>query len=165
VRLLTLVRHASAGWPHSAGRDFDRPLTPEGESEAAAMGQKLSREGFAPDRLLCSSAERAHRTCEILAAEIGFPHPRIELLDRLYGASLQELLTVVRATDAGCRHLMLVAHNPGIGEFAHRLGARRPSGMPTCAVGRFELAVESWDEVEIGCAALLSFDRPGDDGS
>ncbi len=155
------MRHASAGWPQSAGRDFDRPLTPEGEREAVAMGRRLAGEGFAPDSLLCSPAERAHRTCELLAVEIGFPPTRIELIDRLYGASLQELLTVVRATHEDCSHLVIVAHNPGIGELAHRLGASLRSGMPACAVVRFELAVDAWGEVEFGCGALLSFDRPG----
>jgi len=166
MRLLTLVRHAVAGWPQSAGRDFDRPLTPQGESDATAMGARLVSEGFAPDRMLCSPAERAYRTCELLAAEIGFPHMRVEVIEPLYGASLQELLTVVRATDPACRHLALVAHNPGIGKLANRLGASLGSGMGPCSVVRFELSVDSWDEAGSETASFLSFDRPdGDRGA
>lgn len=161
MRRLTLVRHASAGWSGAAGRDFDRPLTPEGEADCVAMGRALTERRFAPERILCSPAERAYRTAELLAAEIGFPHPRIESFDRLYLASSQEMEELIRATEATCSHLALVGHNPGIGELAQRLGATLHGGMVTCAVVQLELDVGAWDEVASGCGRLIAFERPG----
>ena len=39
-KTLILMRHAKAGWTTPAGGDFARPLSPQGQKEAVAMGAR-----------------------------------------------------------------------------------------------------------------------------
>jgi phosphohistidine phosphatase len=63
MRLL-LVRHAEAapGEP-----DELRKLTPRGREHARALGERLRREGFAPDAVVTSPLLRARETATALA--------------------------------------------------------------------------------------------------
>jgi len=63
MRLL-IVRHAEA----AAGEpDELRQLTPEGREHARALGERLRREGFAPDAVVTSPLVRARETATALA--------------------------------------------------------------------------------------------------
>jgi broad specificity phosphatase PhoE len=60
-----LVRHGETEWSR-AGRHTGRselPLTPDGETEAAALQHRLAKIEFA--LVLCSPRQRARRTCEL----------------------------------------------------------------------------------------------------
>ena len=66
-RQVILVRHAHAEWPNWSGRDFDRPLTPRGEEDAARTAQELRLAGHRPALLLASPALRTRQTARIIA--------------------------------------------------------------------------------------------------
>ena len=73
-----------------------------------------------PDVIVSSPAVRARTTAELIADEMGFERSGIRLLEPLYNASSEALFDeVVRQDDAfGC--MMMVAHNPGLADLAHR---------------------------------------------
>lgn len=121
--ILTLVRHAHAGWPAYIGRDFDRPLTPRGHDEALATARAILASCLRPEILLSSPARRARETAVILAQELGLSADSIRFEDRLYNASVDGLEEAVRDAAIRSAHVMLVAHNPGISEYARRLTA------------------------------------------
>lgn len=125
-----LVRHAHADWPDYHGCDVDRPLTPQGEADAAATAQAIRAAGGIPAVLLASPALRTRQTATIIARTLGLDDSAIVLVESLYNASAETLeseLREVAATAGGT--VMLVAHNPGISELARRLG-RDPSFRP-----------------------------------
>ena len=70
MRLL-IVRHAEAapGEP-----DELRRLTPDGRASARALGERLRRDGFAPDAVVTSPLLRARET----AAALGLGEPEID---------------------------------------------------------------------------------------
>jgi phosphohistidine phosphatase len=115
------VRHAHAEWPHYAGRDFDRPLTARGTDDALATARDMLAAGLRPDILLCSSARRTRDTALILARELGLAGPAVRFTDRLYNASANGLESAAQDLATRSRHIMLVAHNPGISDLARRL--------------------------------------------
>ncbi|MEO8306926.1 MAG: histidine phosphatase family protein [Pseudomonadota bacterium] len=119
--LLTLVRHAHAEWPDYAGKDFDRPLTQRGMEDALTSAREILAAQLPPDLLLSSTARRARDTAQILAREFGLATGALRFTDRLYNATADTLEAA--AQDAGGRsgHIMMVAHNPGISDFARRL--------------------------------------------
>jgi phosphohistidine phosphatase len=138
-RRLVLVRHAQAA---DAPVDADRPLTAAGLRRATAIGVWLGQAGLVPERVLVSPARRAVQTWE---AAGGVP-PVVD--PRVYDNTVQSLLAAVQDTPEGVRTLVLVGHNPSIGELVAALDdglgdpvARRAAetGFPTGGVAVFTL--------------------------
>lgn len=140
--LLLVMRHAEAA-PAPPGRsDFERPLTPRGVAEAAAMGRWL--QSVCPELALiaCSPAERARETARGLLAAFPARAPQIEWESTLYLAEPTVLVGLIAAHAP--RPLLLIGHNPGLAEFVQWLtgvGAE----MPTAAL--IGLALEPDDDV------------------
>ncbi len=67
---LLLVRHATAGRRNAwEGDDLERPLSPRGRDQAAALVPQLA--GFRPRRILSSPAVRCFETVRPLADSLG----------------------------------------------------------------------------------------------
>lgn len=160
-RTLILIRHAHAGHAGGHQRDHERKLDATGRREALAMGRRWALRGDAPDVLLCSTASRAHLTARLLAKRIGFPEARIEARADLYGAGVEQLLTVLEETDPAARHVAIVCHNPGVSSFTRWLCAEFHGGMRTCAMARIALDAESWFDLAQHRGRLVDFDEPG----
>jgi phosphohistidine phosphatase len=113
-RRLVLVRHAQAG---DAATDRDRPLTEQGQQQAAAVGERLAGMGVAPDRVLISPALRARQTWERARAALdGAPEPDVE--ERIYDNTVDGLFEVVRESGEDVQTLVVVGHNPAVGTLA-----------------------------------------------
>ncbi len=139
---LLLLRHAKAA-PHSPDGDFARPLNPRGQADAARLGAFLASRGIVPAATLVSPAQRTRETAAlVLAALPGAPAPLFS--DALYNASVETLRAEIRAAPAGAETLLVIGHNPAIGELAHALAGdgadKLPAGFPTCALAIFEAA-------------------------
>ena len=113
---LILLRHAKAEVDAASGRDFDRALTERGRRDAALIGQTLAEAGFSPDLALVSSAVRATQTWE--AAAPFFPGARVERVPALYHIEPDGILTLARAQGAHANTVLVVGHNPGLGQLA-----------------------------------------------
>ncbi len=158
MKRLILMRHAKSDW--SVGMpDHARPLNARGRKSAQALGDWLRAQGLQPDQILCSSAARTRETLELLA--LGEVATRFE--DRLYLAGPATLLKSLQG--ASGETVLMLAHNPGIGEFANAVVARGPEHpkfgtYPTGAtlVADFELA--EWHEARLGTAQCHDFIVP-----
>jgi phosphohistidine phosphatase len=121
-RLVLVARHAHADWPAWQGRDFDRPLTPRGEEDAARTAEALREAGHRPGLVLVSPALRTRQTAGIIARRLGLAEGVLRPVDSLYNASPAvleaELRQAAQETDG---LLMLVAHNPGVSQLARSL--------------------------------------------
>ncbi|MET0282313.1 MAG: histidine phosphatase family protein [Steroidobacteraceae bacterium] len=118
---LILVRHAHADWPQYRGRDFDRPLTPQGVAGARDTGLAIQAAGLRPALLLASPARRTRQTAELIAAELQLPAGALQFLDTLYNAPQVTLEVEARVATACSGLVLLVAHNPGVSELARLL--------------------------------------------
>lgn len=129
---LILVRHAHAEWPHYSGRDFDRPLTPQGEEGARATGRAIREAGLRPALLLASAALRTRQTAEIIAQELALPPGALRFSENLYNAPDVTIQVEAQAAAVNGGLLMVVAHNPGVSELARVLAddARAPNYRP-----------------------------------
>src|SRR6185295_10490236 len=113
LRRLLLLRHAKSAWPDGVS-DFDRPLAPRGRKAAKRMGAYLRDEQLVPDLALISPARRARETWDRVKPHLGPVSEHSE--PRLYEASVDGLLTVVRETEPAVRTLLILGHNPGLEE-------------------------------------------------
>ena len=91
---LILVRHAKA--EQAAGNDAARVLSPKGRKQASNLSKSFAQSGVVPELALVSSAIRARLTWELAAK--GKPKIKcpFEILDALYGASVADVLAVLR---------------------------------------------------------------------
>jgi phosphohistidine phosphatase len=146
MKTLLLVRHAKSSWDQSGVSDHDRPLNHRGRRDAPDMGRRLAARGVAPDVILSSSAVRARTTAELIAEALGFGADRVGIDERLYAASVDEVLTVIGELGDDVSTAMVVGHNPETASLAHRF-SDEIGEMPTCAVAEFTFDVDSWDEL------------------
>lgn len=135
---VVVARHAHAEWPGFQGSDFDRPLTPRGEQDAARSGAAMRAAGLVPVLALASPALRTSQTARIIARELKLPAEALRFVEPLYNASPcvleAQLREAAQHTDG---LLLLVAHNPGVSQLACALG----DGTPTAAFAPAEWRV------------------------
>lgn len=152
---LVLVRHAKSDWGDANLHDHDRPLNDRGTRDAPRMAQALAATGFVPDAILSSTALRARTTAADFGAQFGVD---VELDAQLYGAPARTVLAAAAAR--GVRHVMVVAHDPGLSVLAAELSGEGITHMPTCAVATFTWEHDDWDVATAVDPDVWSFDSP-----
>ncbi|MFE0685472.1 SixA phosphatase family protein [Streptomyces sp. NPDC058961] len=164
---IVLLRHAKADWPEVS--DHDRPLAERGRADAPAAGRRLAATGIAPDLALCSSAVRTRETWKLAVHELS-QRPRTVYEERMYEASLGELIALVNETPEDVGDLLLIGHNPGMHAMADALAGdadgdalsrMNRSGFPTSSIAVLGFN-GSWKSVEHGVATLVDFWAPHD---
>src|SRR5215217_1241963 len=120
-RRLVLIRHAKSSWTNPLQSDFDRPLNDRGNHDAPVMGKRLKDKGIIPDLILASTAKRAAQTAKKIASAIGYPEEKITWLDKLYHCNSSVFDEVIDLIDDKVNTVFIVAHNPGITEYASAL--------------------------------------------
>ncbi|MEE2046226.1 histidine phosphatase family protein, partial [Nocardiopsis tropica] len=155
TRTITLLRHGKAEW--NDADDHERPLAERGRKDAPAAGRWLAGSGLLTDLVLCSTAARCRETWKLAAAELA-QRPRTVYEDRLYEASVGELVTLLNEVDDEVAHLLVVGHNPGVHALADALAGEAEgdllprmnrSGFPTSAIAVLSFT-GSWTGVEHG---------------
>src|SRR5262245_23756535 len=91
---LILLRHSKSDWSGNEA-DVARPLAKRGRRQAPEAGTWLATGIDSIDLAVVSPATRARSTWQLVSGELAVPPPtRID--DRVYAASDDELLAVVR---------------------------------------------------------------------
>jgi phosphohistidine phosphatase len=164
-RKIVLLRHAKADWP--AVPDIERPLADRGRQDAPAAGQWLAGTGIFPDLTLCSPSTRTRDTWKLVAHELA-QRPRTVYEERLYEASLGDLLALLNETPDDVGDLMLVGHNPGMQALAEALSfcakddvlvRLQRGGFKTAAIAVVS-CTGSWKDVEHGVGRLDAYWAP-----
>lgn len=132
-------------------------------------GRKLVDSGIVIDLALCSTAVRTHETWKLAVHEM--PHrPKTVYEERLYEASLGELIALLNETSDDVQNLLLIGHNPGMHALADALAGSAEGenmarmtrgGFPTAAFAVIEFS-GSWKGVEHGVGKLVEYWTPND---
>lgn len=172
-RLIGLLRHAKSSWDEPGLADFDRPLAPRGRDAAPRIGDWMAAAGMRPDHVLCSAACRTRQTWQLVAPRLereGGSAPQPVFSEALYHAPPDRLLAALRTAPPGAHHLLLVGHNPGLGELAAKMAgdnddpaaARLRRKFPTAALALFAADIDDWTLLTPSRVRLLHFVRPKD---
>src|ERR1041385_1698969 len=155
---LYLLRHAKSSWKDTSLRDFDRPLKGRGRDAAKQIGKRLGDKKPVAELVVCSPAVRARETAEIV---LKHAHLKVEVIfaERVYEASLRDLLHVVAEIPHDKQVAMMIGHNPGFEELVSFLSGEYRR-MPTCALAKIRLDVASWKDVRAGEGTLEWFITP-----
>ena len=160
MKRLTLVRHAKSSWSDSGLQDHDRPLNSRGQRDAPQMGQRIQEAGIRPSLIVSSTAVRAWTTAKFIATELTYPAEFLQRDKDLYNASLDALLAFVSEQEAGFNNIMVVAHNPGMTQFANYLVPGLTDNLPTCGVVSVTIDSDDWDLRDTGSIKLDLYDYP-----
>lgn len=169
MKTLVLMRHAKSAWGDQDQKDIDRPLSTRGRKAAPAMGRWLKAEGYRPDVVLSSTARRARETLELMRPSLP-ERATVEFAAGLYMAAPREMLTEIGKVPASAETLMLLGHNPGLGNLAGLLAAsgnekalaNLHAKFPTAAIAVIGFDVARWSELAASGGKLFAFMRPRD---
>ncbi|MDV4143234.1 SixA phosphatase family protein [Shimia sp. FJ5] len=155
---LILMRHAKSSWRQTDLADHERTLNQRGRDSADAIGDWLRKNDYAPDTVLSSSSERTRETYAHLRVDAKPTYTR-----KLYLAPATAMLDCLR--EASGDTVLMLGHNPGIGEFAERLAKKIPEhsrflDYPTCATTVFEFKVDRWQDIQLGKGKVRAFIVP-----
>ena len=177
---LVLFRHAKSAWPDVP--DHERPLGSRGIQAAPLMGRWLRDAGLVPDQVLCSTARRARETWQFAQTGLAAAPP-VTFDDRIYEAAATDLLDLIHEAPPTAGTLLLIGHNPAIGDLAVLLAAaafgaagpgpggaspadleRMRAKFPTAAIAVLGHA-GAWPDLAPRRARLTAFVTPRDLGS
>jgi phosphohistidine phosphatase len=159
--ILYLLRHAKSSWEDPDLDDHERPLAPRGERAGRAMARYVREHRIDPELVICSTAQRARMTLDLVADGFPEPAPRVKLDRAVYEADADELLAMLRGVPPATSSAMLVGHQPAIGDLARLLvGAdeRLAGKFPTGALAILE--DEEWAALGPGGAELRDLVKP-----
>jgi len=118
------------------------------------MGRFLAEIDQVPDAVLTSPAERAEQTARA-AIEAGGWEIEPQIAEDLYDTPPWKVLREVRQQSDEHRSLLIAFHEPTCSETLSDLVGHVSVKMPTGALARIDLQVESWEDVEPGAGILV----------
>ena len=142
-KILFLVRHAKSSWKDPSLNDHDRPLNKRGEQNAPLMAARLRKRGIIPKIILSSTANRAVTTSKIFAQEIGIRENQINYQRQLYHASVEDLITIIKAISDKFDSVMLCGHGFVLAYYEWNL---QSTIIPPVSLGT-KIKVDSWNDI------------------
>lgn len=148
MKTLVLCRHAKSDWPYGVS-DINRPLKGRGIKDAGYLGDLLEDQGFDPDLIISSPANRAHSTSQIIAAKLGYDTADIKIVQSVYHEGKDSLLALIKQLPESVDKVMIFGHNPTM-EMAVASLLQSGAGfeMPTSAMACMESWVNNWQHFD-----------------
>lgn len=159
MKLVYLLRHAEASSDSNFLQDKKRPLTPKGVQQALNLADKMSAWQAGPQSVFSSSAVRTKQTTEHVISYYEDIQNNIVYDDKLYLASESQILETIQSIDDIFDRVMIVAHNPGVSDFANRFGLQI-NDMPTCGIAVIQYLVNKWTDIDESNSVILYYDYP-----
>lgn len=163
---LMLLRHAKSDTIPGVA-DIERPLTERGFRQATRVGHYLREQHLLPEQVVVSSATRTQQTWQAILPAFDKPVAHITE-DRIYEASVADIITVIQDTSPGPRSLLLIGHNPGLalttqflcGQGEAETLARLQTGFPPASLTVMDFDVNTWEDVAEQGGRLKMFETP-----
>lgn len=167
MRRLILLRHAKSDRPAGVA-DHERPLNDRGRRAGPAVGGHIAQEGLRPDLALVSTATRTRETWDAVSAALGAPETRYHR--EIYEAPAERILGLIRGAPDSAETVIVVGHNPGLGDLAATLAGEGPrkertrlaTEFPTAAYAVIAFDAADWSAIAPGQGRLERFVRPRD---
>ena len=159
MKTLYLARHAKSFWGDQSQLDFDRPLNKRGKRDAPFMGEVLRDKKVKPDLIICSPAKRTKRTAIEIADKIRYPEKKIQFDEKLYEASSNTILGLIKKIDEKIESLMIFGHNPGLTLLNNYISDKYLDNIPTCGIVALQ-SEKKWSEIGKNSFKQLFYEYP-----
>ena len=144
MRTLYLLRHAKSSWKEPAQADFERPLANRGRKACEIVARMIQDRGLEFDLVLCSTAIRARETID-LVSKYAKLKSELRFDERIYEATVSELLEILSQLENDRKNVLLVGHNPGFEDLLHVFSGA-DQRFPTAAMAKIKLKISKWSE-------------------
>jgi len=118
--LVDLLRHGEAISIHPDG-DAARPLSPRGVAAIEALARRFAALGLRPERVFTSPLLRARETAGLMCAALGRGLEPEILAELMPDAEPSEVVSAIAGEAPDATHLLLVGHQPLLGDLAGHL--------------------------------------------
>ncbi len=160
MKNLTFIRHAEAEPQHFFEKDKDRRLTQKGLYQIDAITNQLKEKKCLPDYLLCSPAERALQTAQLICKNLKINSRLIDLNSKLYLGDDEDIIKLVSSLNL-FQHIFIIGHNPTLSCLAQKLCPMTKSIiLPTAGVISLYFDIANWDNLLTKQGRLLFFIEP-----
>ena len=141
-----LFRHGKSDWDAQYDSDHNRPLAKRGIRDAKRMGKFLSKRSEVPELILSSTSLRTRETTK-LAMEAGNWDVDIELEKKIYEASLEKILYIIKKQDNKHNSICLVGHEPIFSNIITLIDNKERIKFPTATMARISFYTSDWKKV------------------
>jgi phosphohistidine phosphatase len=155
---LYLLRHAKSSWDDESQQDFERPLANRGRKAAALIGELIQEKGIDFDLVLVSTAVRTRETIELIKDQAKF-RGEVRYDERIYEATVSQMLEIISQIDNDRRTVLLVGHNPGIEELLALLTGEQQR-VTTANFAKIKIKATKWSASLAGKGTLEWIVRP-----
>jgi phosphohistidine phosphatase len=142
MRILYLLRHAKSSWDNASQKDFERPLANSGRKASALIGEFIEEKGIDFDLVLVSTAVRTRETIELIKERANL-RGEVRYDERIYEATVSQLLEIISQIDNERESVLLVGHNPGIEDLLALLTGEHQR-MTTANFAKVNLKATGW---------------------
>jgi len=139
---LYLLRHAKSSWDNASQQDFERPLANRGRKACTTIGEFIQEKGIDFDLVLVSTAVRTRETIELIKEHAKF-RGEVRFDERIYEATVSQLLEIIAQIDNDRESVLLVGHNPGIEELLALLTGEQQR-VTTANFAKIKLKATKW---------------------
>lgn len=166
-KTLYILRHAKAEHGSAQQDDHERGIIDVGVQAAKSVGLFMKEESIILDKVLCSNANRARMTWDMVC-DVYHTDTATDYQERLYLASMNELLGLIALTDEAVNNICIVGHNPGLHQLCLKLAKSGDAELldtlsikfPTCSFAEIELGATPWHDVQHMHGELKKFVTP-----
>lgn len=149
MKTLYIIRHAKSSWEFNID-DHKRPLSKRGIEDAERIGEKLVSLIKPVDRVLCSDAQRAKMTAEIILNCLAIDSDIFVLEPNIYNFKGDRVITEIKNCNDKVDSLMVFGHNPGLTSIVNMFGSEIIDNLPTAGVVAIEFEVDKWKNISVG---------------
>ena len=139
---LYLLRHAKSSRDDASQPDFERPLANRGREACALIGEFIEEKGIDFDLVVVSTAVRTRETIELVKERAKF-RGEVRYDERIYEATVSQLLEIVSQIDNDRESVLLVGHNPGIEDLLALLTGEHQR-VTTANFAKIKLEATKW---------------------
>lgn len=129
---IVFMRHGKAQDLFEADEDFERNLTSRGKEDVRNQIQLLISQHIVPKKILCSAAFRTISTARIAADLLGIKKSEIIVKSELYLSDFESFLEMSKDV-YGNETLLVVGHNPAMGQIASFFSSETVFSFPTAS--------------------------------
>lgn len=145
MKRVYLLRHGKAESRETEKDDFERTLIERGRVDAEKIGVQMKKDSLVPHIIISSEARRAVETARICAESLGFDG-EVRKMRRLYSASEEDYIEILREQDNSTASVMLVGHNPTIEDFNQSIMGRYRK-IKTSNLIWYDIEISAWNEL------------------
>jgi phosphohistidine phosphatase len=162
MKTVILIRHIKSSWEDATLADYDRPLRPDRQRDAAIIARELAKRRVKPHYVLCSPAQRTRDTATLLCSYWSIDIQAVKMIPTLYECTANTILSCIDGTPSDIDTLTIIGHNPSLTDTLNTFIKTPILNLPTagCAILSFDCT--DWAGVERGILDKSILIRPKD---